>query len=307
MGFGQHPPAYLRPGDEVEINVTGLGTLKNRIAMPGTCNRTLNRYQSVISAFQYVNSTKLPESKASITINKKPLYYKSFGKSDGPTIVFVHGLGATTEYFSPLISHLKLDEEHNLHLYDFEGHGLSPTHPLSKLSIATLATDLNGIFEHAGISSKATLIADGLGCLIALQFVKSHPDKVSKSILLSPPPSPVPDDLSIGLLKRAAIARKQGMTAVVDPVANNTIEFTLTRLGSLARAAQRMSLLGQDPEGYAKACTAFSEVTETQETVGSANVHVFSTRERTTEAFVSDDWSIFQNLDEVANFVRKVL
>ena len=32
VGFGQDPPNYLQPGDEVTVSITGLGTLTNRIA-----------------------------------------------------------------------------------------------------------------------------------------------------------------------------------------------------------------------------------------------------------------------------------
>ena len=34
VGFGLSPPKWLVPGDEVEISVTGLGTLKNRVGSP---------------------------------------------------------------------------------------------------------------------------------------------------------------------------------------------------------------------------------------------------------------------------------
>lgn len=241
------------------------------------------------------------------TINKKPLYYRSYGKSGGRPIIFVHGLGATTEYFFPLISHLKLDKDYELHLYDFEGHGLSPTHLLSKINIETLAGDLNGIFEHAGIPSDATLIADGLGCLIALHFVNLYPEKVHQSILLSPPTSLLSEVLTMRLLDRAVVARRWGMAAVVGPAYSSATEYSLTTLGPLARAAQRISLLSQDPEGYARACTAFGEVTEMREVRDNAKVRVLSRVERTNEALESEGWIVFQDLDKVAKFAHQYL
>lgn len=39
VGFGQDPPTFLKPGDTVEISVTGLGTLRNRVADATSPNR----------------------------------------------------------------------------------------------------------------------------------------------------------------------------------------------------------------------------------------------------------------------------
>ncbi|KAF2447408.1 hypothetical protein P171DRAFT_429055 [Karstenula rhodostoma CBS 690.94] len=262
VGFGQKPPVYLQPGDEINVSVTGLGTLTNRVASLSAPNRTMERYQASSSFSPLANTLKSPNLKGLTTINGKPTYYKASGNTDGPPIVFVHGLGATSEYFTPLISTMNLNEKYRVHLYDFEGHGLSPTHPLGRLNIESLAADLNGIFEHANIPTDATLIADSMGTYIALQFVLSHPGKISRLILLSPPPSPLPEALGKRLHDRAQIARRHGMSAVVDSAASSTKPDSLIALKPLALAARRISLLGQDPEGYAKACMAFGGATE---------------------------------------------
>lgn len=174
-------------------------------------------------------------------------------------VVFVHGLGGSTEAFIPLIQSLRLAENHSLHLFDFEGHGLSPTSPLSKLSVSSLAEDLNGVFEHADISAGATLVAHSMGCLIAVKFVLANPGKVSKLILLGPPPSPLPDAGTQATQTLATTARTKGMAAVVDAVANAGTSEKTKASNPLAIIAIRLSLLGQDPEGYAKACTALAE------------------------------------------------
>ncbi|KAL1607719.1 hypothetical protein SLS60_002655 [Paraconiothyrium brasiliense] len=261
VGFGQKPPVYLQPGDEINVSVTGLGTLTNRVASLSAPNRTLERYQTATSSFSPVNPARSPNEGLTI-INSKPMYYRVLGKENGAPIVFVHGLGATSEYFTPLISAMNLAKKCRIHLYDFEGHGLSSTHPLSRLSIISLASDLHAIFEHARIPANATLVADSMGCLIALQFALSHPGKISKLILLSPPPSPLPEALGRRLHERAETARTHGIPAIVDSAASSTEPDSLTMLNPLALAARRMSLLGQDAEGYAKACVAFGEATK---------------------------------------------
>jgi pimeloyl-ACP methyl ester carboxylesterase len=194
-------------------------------------------------------------------LNNKELYYRALGPENAPPIVFVHGLGQTNEYFTPLIYELNLHTSHRCHLFDLEGHGLSPTHPLSTLSISSFAADLDALFVHANIPSRARLIADSMGCLVALQFTLSHPDKVSHLLLTSPPPIPLPETTKTELYERAEIARTQGMPAIIDTINETEIHPTTALKNPLGLTAVRMSLLSQDPEGYAKACTALANAT----------------------------------------------
>jgi pimeloyl-ACP methyl ester carboxylesterase len=208
---------------------------------------------------QTTNTTKNPNPSSLTSINGKLLNYKTLGSQTGAPIVFVHGLGGTLDFWTPVTQALGLQQSRPLHLFDLEGHGSSPTSPLSKLSIRSFAEDLNGVFEHAAIKSGATLVAHSMGCLVAVRFALDHPDKVSTLILLGPPPSPLPEAGSNGSYQRAKTARTQGMSAVVDAVATaGTSEATKTS-NPVALAAVRLSLLGQDPESYAKACTALAD------------------------------------------------
>ncbi|KAJ9401028.1 hypothetical protein DTO282F9_1976 [Paecilomyces variotii] len=260
VGFGQNPPTFLKPGDEVEIKVTSLGSLRNKIAPVGTDNATVALVQEASkSAVPVTNLSKSVNGISLTKINGKALYYQTRG--NGSPIVFVHGLGGTQDFYTPLIGALSLDKSHALHLFDLEGHGLSPTSALSTLTIDSFAADVKGVFDHAGISSGATLVAHSMGCLIALSFVLKNPGLVSKLILLGPPPNPLPEAASNGSIARAALVREKGMAAVVDAVATaGTSEATKAR-NLVGLAAIRLSLLGQDPEAYAKACTALAGAT----------------------------------------------
>ena len=218
----------------------------------------MNRAES-ISHLQQCNAAKSIDTTSLISINNKLLHYKRIGEASGSPIVFVHGLGGSAEFFTPLINSLNLERSHSLQVFDWEGHGLSPSSPLSKISIQSLAQDLNGVVSKAEAKSGVTLVAYSMGCLIAVQFALTHPEKVSKLILLGPPSSPLPEVASTAIHTRAETVRAKGMHAIVDAVATaGTSEATKTS-NPLAIAAVRMSLLGQDPEGYAKACTALAE------------------------------------------------
>ncbi|KAL6705055.1 hypothetical protein ACN47E_007314 [Coniothyrium glycines] len=257
VGIGRKPPVYLNSGDTVAVSVTGLGTLTNRIADTNTQNPIFAQVAAT-SHLRPNNANKTRGTPALTNINNKSLYYRHAGDSSKPPLVFIHGLGGSSEFFTPLIIAANLASSHSLHLLDLEGHGLSPTTPLSTISIESFARDIKGIFEHAGISTDATIVAHSMGCLIAVQYALQHPEKVSKLLLLGPPPSPLPDAYRRATFARAEMVRTQGMHAIIDAVVTtNTSQKTKTT-NQLALTAIRLSLLGQDPEGYAKACAALA-------------------------------------------------
>lgn len=256
VDFGQKPPVFLYPGDEVTVSISGLGQLKNRI-------REGNPLESLATA---PSDLTLPSTSTSKTItggylkqiNGKLLYYKKQG-SDGSPIVFVHGLGGSSEFYTPLINSLGLDKSHELHLSDLEGHGLSPTSPLSVISIESLANDLAGVFGIAGLSSTSgtTLVAHSMGCLVALQFAIKNPGLVHKLILLGPARNPLPDPAINAFNNRAELVRDKGMLAVVDAVCASGTSTT-SKASGVGLTAVRLSLLATEPESYAKACMALA-------------------------------------------------
>ncbi|EUC39857.1 hypothetical protein COCMIDRAFT_10142 [Bipolaris oryzae ATCC 44560] len=259
VGIGKNPPVYLKPGDTVAVSVSGLGTLTNRIASPNSNNPTITMAGSTLSHIQPCNLAKSIDTTSLTYINNKTLYYKRIGVQSKPPIVFIHGLGGTSDFYTPLIQSLGLENTHSLHLFDMEGHGLSPSSPLSKVSIESIADDVNGIFEKANIAPDATLMAHSMGCLAAVHFALIHPNKISKLILIGPPPSPLPEAGSAGAHARAQTVRSKGMHAVVDAIVAASTSDKTKATNLVAVAAVRMSLLGQDPEGYAKGCTALAE------------------------------------------------
>lgn len=244
------------------MSVTGLGKLTNRISAADKENPTLDRMRLSSS----VRASQVKDMRANSMlhmINGKPTHLRSVGNESGRPAIFIHGLGGTGDFWSPLIQSTKLREQYHCHLFDFEGQGLSPTSPLSKLSIASLANDVKSIYRYLGLISGAAIFAHSMGCLVALDFVLNNPSWVNKLVLLGPPPSPLPEAGSKASHARAELARTQGMEAVADTVATVGTSDKTKRENQLAFTAVKLSLLGQDPEGYAKACTALAEATNT--------------------------------------------
>ena len=261
VGFGLDPPTFLKPGDVVEISVSGLGTLRNRVA-DGTSNPTAERLAHLTTIPTY-NLEPTCGGSGLTKIGHKSIYIEETG-SGNPPVVFVHGLGGTSEFFQPLISRLDLGESHRLICSDLEGHGASPTKASAVISIDSYVADLHGTFESKGINSGAVVVAHSMGCLIGLTFATRYPHLVSKLILLGPPPSPLPSAAAEAQRQRAAAVRRKGMrgSGVAEAVATagTSTETQIER--AVAFSAIKASLGSQNPEGYAKGCTALAGTAE---------------------------------------------
>lgn len=258
VGFGFKPMRFLQPGDEMKVTVTGLGSLVNKIAQVTDVNGTVARVEA--KSYIPIANDKTLGGVGLTTIGSKKLFYRKFGaeSADARQILFVHGLGGSSDYFTPLVA--KLSATSAIHLADLEGHGLSPTSALSKLTIKSFAADLGALIKGQGITSKLVVVAHSMGCHVAVQLALDTPELVLKLVLMGPPPSPLPEAGATATYNRATLVRSKGMSGVVDAVVNAGLSPSTHANNQLAVTATRLSLLAQDPEGYAKACTALASV-----------------------------------------------
>ena len=254
VGFGFTPPKWLKPDDTITVTVTGLGTLTNTVGHPNESNPTPASIKD--HSHLRVSNDSCPPTSLTIFPGKKPLFYKTTGNPSGTSIVCIHGLGGSHTYFQPLLP--LLSQSHHIHLFDLEGHGLSPTSASSTLSIASFAHDVEAVIAHAGLKSGVTVLAHSMGCLVALKYALSNPGSVATLILMGPPPSPLPEAAATNNKARARLVRQKGMPAVVDAVVAAGTSQRTQADSPLAVAAVNLSLLGTDGEGYAKACTALA-------------------------------------------------
>lgn len=74
-----------------------------------------------------------------IPTKKSELYVEQEGNSSGPAILFIHGLGGTTNTFQPLVSSL---QDYNIVRFEWSGHGRS-TRP-ERTSIESYVEDCEG-------------------------------------------------------------------------------------------------------------------------------------------------------------------
>lgn len=253
VGFGQIPPTFLQQGDVVEVKVTGLGTLRNQVVVQQS-GESLSLRPRVQSVLPTHNSARAPGASGLTMINSKLLNVETAGEGLSRA-VFVHGLGGSTEFYGPLLKVSHLETSYKCIRYDIEGHGLSPTKSNSVLSIESYTADLAALFASLG-NKQSVLVAHSMGCLIALSFAAQRPELIRQLILLGPARYPVPATAAEGQSKRAGAVRAGGMRACAETVATNGTSAKTKSTNPSAYSAVKAILMSQDPEGYAKACTA---------------------------------------------------
>ena len=307
----------------MSVSISGLGRLTNRIASMDARNPTMERVEKLS-----IPRSPKANQKGVVAVGNKPLHIKQSGDAKGPPAIFIHGLGGSMDYWNPLIGLKKLKSTYNCILFDLEGHGLSPTSPLSKLSIASFAADVKNLASHFGISSGLTLVAHSMGCLVALKAALENPGLVSKLVLVGPPPNPLPEAASKGSQARADLVRAEGMGAVVDAVCTGGTSQKTKESNPVGLAAVRLSLLGQTGEGYAKACSALAEATDSFDLEGitAETLIVTGAEDKVSSAEVCEGykkrlpnvvgleilkdvghWHVFEDAAGVAQAVGKVL
>ena len=104
-----------------------------------------------------------------------------FEGSGDKTIVFIHGLADSLEYWMGLYSMLK--NEDKILLYDVRGHCNSSLGE-NEFTMDLLAEDLHNLFLKLNIE-KASLVGLSLGGNIALTFTLKYSEFVDKIILMS--------------------------------------------------------------------------------------------------------------------------
>ncbi|CUS10798.1 unnamed protein product [Tuber aestivum] len=252
VGIGHAPPAYLKPGDVIQVSVSNLGTLTNKIGTPGKRPPQILQQQPPASKSVVTQLTTLR--------NGKQVYVERHGdKTSSNIIVFIHGLGANTAFYHPLLSPALL--KHNLILYDLEGLGQTPTTASSITSIPTYVDDLENLMSSLPLppAPRISVVAHSLGCLIALTYASKHP--LQNLILLGPVPIPLNPASAELILKRANRVRAEGMVPVTEIIISGAISRKTRATNPLAVTLSRCILRGNDVEGYAKCCSAFARFT----------------------------------------------
>lgn len=117
------------------------------------------------------------------------LYWRTIGS--GPVIACCNGVGVSTFFWKYLVSYFS--DRYTVLVWDYRGHGRSDRKldPLTAdMSVERhaddLATVLSGAAKTAGFSdpTPALLVGHSMGCQVALETRRRHPDRVGGLVLL---------------------------------------------------------------------------------------------------------------------------
>ncbi|KAF3386983.1 3-oxoadipate enol-lactonase 2 [Penicillium rolfsii] len=166
----------------------------------------------------------------------------------GLTIIFVHGLGSSQNYYFPVLPHLK---EHRCITLDTYGAARSLyTH--QPVSIPIIADDVIGVLDALKVD-KAVVVGHSMGGSVVIELAARYPHRVLGVVSIGPThPSEM---LSSAMQTRVEAVRNEGMERIANTVPSAAVG---SRSTSLQRAFIRELLLGQDPEGYVALCAAIA-------------------------------------------------
>jgi 3-oxoadipate enol-lactonase len=174
----------------------------------------------------------------------------------GEAVLMVHGLGGTSNFWTPLLPGLA---RYRTIRPDLPGSGRS--HRVEgPLSIAGYVRSLMRVCGAAGVE-RAHVVAHSMGTIIALHLAVLEPRLVRSLALFGPLAAP-PDANRGPIRARAAKARGEGepgMQQIADAIVQGATASETRSRRPVVVAAVRESLMRQSPEGYARSCEALSD------------------------------------------------
>ena len=173
---------------------------------------------------------------------------------DGEPVVMIHGLGGTTNTFTPLLPAFARNKRVR---FDLPGSGRS-SRVEGPLSIEKYLEATKSAMAAAKVE-KAHVVGHSMGTIVAAHFAAAEPHAVKSLALFGPLLAP-PDQARANIRGRAQQVRAEGMRPVADALVQASTSSETKQKRHAAVAFVRESLMGQDPDGYARSCEALAEM-----------------------------------------------
>jgi len=180
---------------------------------------------------------------------------------EGDPVVMVHGLGGTTNTWTPLLPALTNAKRIRIELpgsgRSHRAHALQDNTPNNGLlSIDVLVDAVLRVCGQLAIS-RAHFAGHSLGTIVCQHLAVRAPERVRSLALFGALPAP-PEPARQGLRTRAAKARDEGMFGIADAIVQAALSSSTREQLPVVVAFVRESVLAQDPEGYARTCEALA-------------------------------------------------
>src|SRR6516162_2556491 len=136
-------------------------------------------------------------------------------QGEGPPVVFVHGLGATSNVWHA--QRVTLSKNYRAIVYDRSGCGRSQQ-ARDGYSIDAWADELAGLLDHLAIPS-AVVVGHSLGSMIAQRFAGKHAGR-TRALILAGGEAELTGPARQILTERARSIELHGLLGIVDPWLN---------------------------------------------------------------------------------------
>ena len=175
-------------------------------------------------------------------------------EGDGPVVVCVHGLGGSSNTYTPLMPALA---RHRVVRVDLPGSGRSQSVE-GALSIERYVETLLGICDRLGIT-RAHWVGHSMGTIVCQHIAATHPKLVASVALFGPLIAP-PDAARSAMKARAAKAREgaAGMQEITQTLLQAAISADTRQRLPVVVAFVRESLMRQEGDAYARSCEALA-------------------------------------------------
>lgn len=176
-------------------------------------------------------------------------------EGDGDAVVCLHGLGGSSNTWTPVMSVLS---PYRAVRIDLPGSARSHAVP-GTLSIERLAQAVLSVCSRLGIT-RAHFLGHSMGTIVCQHLAADNPKLVRSLALFGPLLAP-PEPARAAIRTRATKARTEGLAGMQDiaQALMNAATSTESRQRSPAAAAfVRESLMRQEPDSYARNCEALA-------------------------------------------------
>lgn len=175
-------------------------------------------------------------------------------EGEGPAVVCVHGLGGSSNTWTPLLPALA---RHRVIRVDLPGSGRSQRAE-GALSIERYVDALLGACSRLGIT-RAHWLGHSMGTIACQHIAAAHPAQVASVALFGPIIAPA-DAARTAMRARAAKAREgtAAMHEITQALIGAALASETRQRNPLAVAFVRESLMRQEGEAYARSCEALA-------------------------------------------------
>jgi pimeloyl-ACP methyl ester carboxylesterase len=177
-------------------------------------------------------------------------------EGDGDALVCVHGLGGSSNTWTPLMPALV---RHRVVRVDLPGSGRSQAAE-GPLSMARFVEALVSVCARLGIT-RAHWLGHSMGTIVCQHLAATQPKLVRSLALFGPLAQPT-DAARAGVRSRAAKARGEGaggMQEITQSLLQAALSTDTRQRLPLAVAFVRESLMRQDADAYARNCDALAD------------------------------------------------